>query len=181
MFLMAVTLLFVHVAPSLFHDPLGFPFQFPGFLVATFLGHFSDFTGSFMHPVLESLFAVVFPLAMFAMMVTLSTVICPVPFPVVFAVAVAARVVISFPMVIAVAFPLSRFLGPNPSYLAAHFLGLLVFALLLQGFDLAAFLVDPFTQLVIVLFDSLVVASFTVFRDEVTCGYGGKQDADECV
>ena len=77
---------------------------------------------------LESLFAVVFPLAMFAMMITLSMVISPFTFPVMFA----------------IIFPASRFLGPYPPYFMAHFLGFLVFSLLLEGLDLAAFLVDPF-------------------------------------
>ena len=165
MFLMAVPLLLVDVAHSLFHDSFGFPFQFPCFLVATGFGQFLDFACPFLRPELEALFAVMPFLAMFAVMLTLAMVICPFAFAVVFA----------------FAFSAAHFLSPDPTCLVAHFLGLLVFALLLQGFDLAAFLVDPFTQLVIVLFDSLAVVSFTVFRDEVTCGYGGKQDADECV
>ena len=77
---------------------------------------------------LESLFAVVFPLAMFAMMITLSMVISP----------------FTFPLMFAFTFPASRFLGPYPPYFMAQFLGFLMFSLLLEGLDLAAFLVDPF-------------------------------------
>ena len=44
MFLVAFQHLLVDVAPSFFHDPFGFSFQFPSFLMATFSCQFLDLT-----------------------------------------------------------------------------------------------------------------------------------------
>lgn len=138
--------LFVYVAHSFFHDSLGFPFQFPCFLVFAGSGQFLDFACPLLRPELEPLFAV---------MLTLDTAISA----------------FTFVMVFAIAFPWICFLGPNPTHLATQLLGLFVFTLLLQGLDLAAFLVDPFMQLVIVFFNSFTLAvafpAFSFFRDKV--------------
>ena len=150
MFVMAFTFLLVDVAHSLCHDSLGFPFQFAGLLVATFLGQFLDLTGTLLRPVLEALFAVMLALAM---------VICPSP------------LVFALPFTVVVMCPLGftapHFLGPNTAYLMAHFLCFLVFALLLEGFDLAAFLIDPFAKLAVFFFGSFPIAfpSFSFFSD----------------
>ncbi len=177
MSLMAFPLLLVDVAHSFFHDPFGFSLQFPGFLVPTFLGQFLDLTGTLLRPLLESLFAVVFTLSMFVVTVTVAMLICPVSIRMVSAIA--------FPVVIVrpVGFSTPRFLGPDPPYLVTHFLGLLVFALLLEGLDLTAFLAEPLAQLAFFFFGSLTVAfpSFSFFRDQVVGCDGGKQDAEECV
>jgi hypothetical protein len=136
--------LFVYVAHSFFHDSFGFPFQFPCFLVFAGFGQVLDFASTLLHPVLEPLFAV---------MLTLDTAISA----------------FTFVMVFAIAFPWFCFLGPNPTHLATQLLGLFVFALLLQGLDLAAFLVNPFAKLAVVFFDSLMIAfpSFSFFSDKV--------------
>ena len=175
MFLMAVTLLFVHVAPSLFHDPLGFPFPFPGFLVATFSGQFLDFSRSFLRPELEALFAVM--LAVASLGVGAFPVVFAIAFPVLFTVAFAVLVMCS------VRFPTTRFLCPNPPKLMAQFFGFLVFALLLEFLDMVALLVDPFAQLAFVIFGFFTIAfpSLSFFRDEVVGCDGGKQYAEECV
>jgi hypothetical protein len=150
MFVMALPFLLVDVVHSLCHDSLGFSFQFAGLLVATFLGQFLDLTGTLLRPVLEALFAVMLALAM---------VICP--FPLVFALPFA--VVVMCPL----GFTAPHFLGPNTAYLVAHFLCFLVFALLLEGFDLAAFLIDPFAKLAVFFFGSFPIAfpSFSFFSD----------------
>jgi len=150
MFVMALPFLLVDVAHSLFHDSFGFPFQFPGLLVTTGFGQFLDFACPFLRPVLQALFAVMLALAM---------VICP--FPLVFALPFA--VVVMCPL----GFTAAHFLGPNTAYLVAHFLCFLVFSLLLEGFDLAAFLIDPFAKLTVYFFGSFTIAfpSFSFFSD----------------
>ena len=167
MFLMAVPLLLVDVAHSLFHDSFGFPFQFPCFLVATGFGQFLDFACPFLRPELEALFAVMLAVASLGVGA----------FPVVFTIAFPVLVMCS------VRFPTTRFLCPNPPKLMAQFFGFLVFALLLEFLDMVALLVDPFAQLAFVLFGIFTIAfpSFSFFRDEEVGGYDGKQYAEECV
>jgi len=173
MFMVAFPFLFVNVAHSLFHDPFGFPFQFPGFLVATVFGQFLDFACLFLGPVLESLFAVVFTFAM-------------VMIPVAVFVMMASMAISAF----AIAFPVENFLGYDLAYLMAQFLGFLVFTLLLERLYLPPLLADPLAQLAFVLFDSFPIAffaftfafpSFSFFRDKVIGCYAGKQYAEDCV